>query len=187
MEPWVMTALVGGIGAALAVHSSVSYTKGAFAMFKQVLVALALLTVCGAAAPTRGHPARAAARTTARGAEEQAKVELSFATEHVPAGLKAGAKVDLMMVNGRSVTPAGQVSYTTSTVAGSAEVASVTPVDKPATPEQAVKVELRVTKDQAARIERLKAQKVKTVETTAQGRVEKTVPVTFRLEPARAK
>ena len=55
-------------------------------MSKQCAVALAVLTVCGIAA---------------RGQDEITKVEVSCAAEHVPDGLKAGARVDLMQVVGK--------------------------------------------------------------------------------------
>jgi hypothetical protein len=144
---------------------------------------LALLAVCcgATAARAQGQPDPA----KAPGAAEKATVEVYFAAEHVPAGLKAGAAVDLKVVNGKTVSPTGKVAYATTTLAPDAEVASVTPVEKPQTPERAVRVELRVTDGQAAAIERAKARLVTVAQTTPGGRMttEKR-PVTFRLEPS---
>lgn len=141
-------------------------------MSKQCTVALALLVVCGIAA---------------RGQDETTKVEVSCAAEHVPDGLKAGARVDLMQVVGKSVTSTGKVSYSTNGVAQDIEVVSVTKVEKPKVPDQAVKVELRVTKAQAVVIERVKARLVTVTEATSDGQ-SKTVtkPVPLRLQPTKA-
>lgn len=116
-------------------------------------------------------------------AQERIVVEIFLATEHVPAGLKAGATVDVKRVDGKSVTPAGIVSYTTSTLVSNIVVASITPVEHPKSPELAIKVELRVTKAQAVTIERTKTLLVRVSETTPDGGV-KTVkkPAPFRLE-----
>ena len=137
-------------------------------MSKQCTVALAVLTVCGIAA---------------RGQDEITRVEVSCAAEHVPDGLKAGSRVDLMRVDGKSVTPSGKVSYTTTRLAQDIEVVSVTKVKKPKVPEQAVKVVLRVTRAQAAAIERAKARLVTVTQATSDGQ-SKTVrkPVPLRLQ-----
>ena len=141
-------------------------------MSKQCTVALAVLTVCGIAA---------------RGQDEITKVEVSCAAEHVPDGLKAGARVDLMQVVGKSVTPTGKVSYSTSVLVQDIEVAAVTTMEKPKVPEQAVKVELRVTKAQAAVIESAKARLVTVTEATSDGRSKtERKPVPLRLEPTKA-
>jgi len=64
-----------------------------------------------------------------------------------------------------------------------ATAVSVVNVEKPKSPEQAVKVQLQTTKEQAGLIERVKAQFVATYETTGDGRAEmKKTPVTLRLE-----
>jgi hypothetical protein len=142
---------------------------------------LALLAVCCGAsvAQAQGQPDPA----KAPGAAEKATVEVYVATEHVPTGLKPGAAVDLKVVSGKTVAPTGRVSYNTTTLAPDAEVASVTPVEKPQALERAVRVELRVTKGQAAAIERAKARLVTSVETTPGGRTKaEKKPVTFRLE-----
>jgi hypothetical protein len=149
---------------------------------RSALLVLLALSIGTAVALGRGSPDPA----PPPGAEDKVTVELPFATEHVPAGLKAGAKVVLHRVDGRSTTPAGEASLTTVVLVPKCEVASVTPVDKPATPEQAVKVGLRVTKAQAAVVERHKARRVSSREMAADGSVkEEQRPVTFRLEPAK--
>ena len=135
----------------------------------KLTVSLALLAVCG----------------LARGAEETTTVEIYCASEHVPEGLKEGARVNLMMVVGKTATPAGKVSYSTKPVVKDIEVASVKQVDKPKEPDQAVKVELKVTTDQAAAIEKVKAQLVTTV-TTADGTTKsEKKPIPLRLEPTK--
>jgi hypothetical protein len=140
-------------------------------MFKQFSIALALVTVCGVAAR----------------ADETTTLDVYFATEHVPAGLKAGNRVDLMKVMGKTVTPAGKVSYTTNPLADNIEVVSVTMVPNPKTPEEAVKVELRVIKGQAAAIQTAMTKLVTVTEATSDGKT-KTVskPIPLRLEPAKA-
>jgi hypothetical protein len=138
-------------------------------MFRQCTLALALLAVCG---------------LTAQGADETTKVEVYCASEHVPDGLKADARVDLMQVLGKTVTATGKVSYTMTGVAQDIEVVSVNSVEKPKTPEQAVKVELRVTKAQAGPIERAKARVVTVTEATSDGQTKtEKKPVPLRLEP----
>jgi hypothetical protein len=140
-------------------------------MSKQCAVALALLTVCGAAVR----------------ADETATVEVYCASEHVPGGLKAGTRVDLMRVDGKSVTPSGKVSYSTTGLAQDIEVVSVTAMEKPKVPERAVKVELRVTKAQAAVIERAKARLVTVTEATSDGKTKtERRPVLLRLEPTKS-
>src|ERR1700752_3984439 len=81
-------------------------------------------------------------------ADDRVKVEVLLATEHVPKDLKAGTRVDLKMVTGKTAAPNGLTVYSGSLVAANVEVASVAPVDKPATPEAAVRVKLLVSKDQ---------------------------------------
>jgi hypothetical protein len=142
-------------------------------MFKQCTVALALLTVCGVGS---------------RGADKTTKVEVYCAAEHVPKGLKAGARVDLMQVVGKSVTRSGKVSYSTTGLAKDIDVVSVTKVKKPKVPEQAVKVGLRVSKAQAAVIERAKARLVTVTERTSDGQTKtERKPIPLRLEPTKVK
>src|SRR5262249_40384561 len=90
-------------------------------------------------------------------AQDRVKLEGAFASEHVPNGVKAGDRVDLVVVLSATTTKTGLASYSTRPVVQKVEVASVTKVEKPKTPEEAVKVELWLTKDDAARVERLKA------------------------------
>jgi hypothetical protein len=151
-------------------------------VFQPNALLLAILAVCcgGAFAQEKGRPDPGEAR-----AGEKATVEVYFAAEHVPQGLKAGDRADLHRVNGKTVTGTGKVSYTVAPVAPDVEVVSVTRADKPKAPEQAVKAVLRVTKSQAALIERAKAQLVTERQTKPDGGVKtEQKPVTFRLEPA---
>ena len=136
-------------------------------MFKRFAIALAVVTVCGLA--TR--------------ADDTTTLDVYFATEHVPAGLKAGNNVDLFKVLGKTVTPAGKVSYTTGGLAQNLEVLSVTAVPNPKTPEEAVKVELKATKAQAKAIQAVMAKLVSVTEATSDGQ-SKTVakPIPLRLE-----
>jgi hypothetical protein len=152
-------------------------------VFQPNALLLAHLAVCcgGAFAQEKGQPDPG----KAPGAGEKATVEVYLAAEHLPKGLKAGDRADLHRVNGKTVTGTGKVSYSVATVAPDVEVVSVTRVDKPKAPEQAVKAVLRVTKSQAAMIERAKAQLVTERQTTPDGGVKREQkPVTFRLEPA---
>lgn len=101
--------------------------------------------------------------------DESTTVEVFFAAENVPAGLKAGDKVSLHRLDGRSVTPSGKVSQTTTMLVPNAEVVSVKTVEKPKTPDLAVKIELRVKKSQARIVERAKTQLVNVMETSSGG------------------
>jgi len=140
-------------------------------MFKRFAVSLAVVTACSLAVR----------------ADEPITVEIYCATEHVPAGLKAGNRVDLFKVLGKTVTPAGKVSYTTNGMAQNIEVASVTAVENPKTPEEAVKVELKVTKGLAAAIDKVKKQLVSVTVATSDGQSKtQAVPIPFRLEPTKA-
>lgn len=148
-------------------------------MFNLRLVILAQLAIC-----TLDYAERAAVPTAT--AEEKTTIEVFFATEHVPAILKAGDLVDLRSVKAKNVTGTGRVTYVTSVVTEGIEIASITPVKEPKMPEEAVKVELRVTKSQAMTIEKAKAQLVRTVERTPDGKFETRVkPLPFRLEPSK--
>lgn len=116
-------------------------------------------------------------------ADDNVTVEIFLAKEHVPNDLKKGDKVRVLRVNSKTATSTGIVSYSTGVVAADAIVASVKAEEKPPTPEQAFKVEVNVTKTQAAAIERVKKQLVTVHETNGNGTVEtKKVPVTMRLE-----
>ena len=116
-------------------------------------------------------------------ADDRVKVEVLLATEHVPEGLKAGTRVDLKMVTGKTVGPKGLTAYTTSLVAPDVEVVAVRTVDKPVTPEAAVWVQLLVAKDTAGRVEKTRDHMVTVVEREADGSVVRRMkPVTLRLE-----
>ena len=120
-------------------------------------------------------------------ADDRVKVEVFLATEHVPKGLKAGTRADLMMVAGKTVAPNGATAYTTTPVAADVEVASVANVDKPATPEAAVRVQLLVAKDMAEKVEKTRDRMVTVVEKQADGSVaSKKKPVILRLELPKA-
>jgi hypothetical protein len=160
--------------AAQDVHPSHT-TKGAFDMTKGLLVGLALVALVG-------DPGPAQEKAKAEPAE-RVKVVAFFAAEHVPVGLKAGTRVDLKVVVGKTVSPRGLVAYNTTTLVADIEVASVTPVEKPDTPDKAVKVELLVPKGQAERVEKTRDHLVTVIETVSGGTPErKTKPVTLRLE-----
>ena len=64
---------------------------------------------------------------------EKVKVEVSFATEHVPDGLKAGAKVNLTWVVS-NITAGPRTAYRRAPVVPEVEVAAITQVEKPTTP-----------------------------------------------------
>lgn len=153
-------------------------------MFEQRAPRLALVPLFLGVAATLDIGQFGAAR--ALGEEKDITVEVYFASEHVPEGLKAGAKVDLMRVDGKTVTRTGKVSYVTTVLSTDIEVASITRVEKPKTPEQAVKVVFQVTPDRAGFIERAKSRLVTVVETTLEGGKKETKrPVTLRLELTR--
>ncbi len=119
-------------------------------------------------------------------ADDRVKIEVFLATEHVPKELKAGTRVDLKMVMGKTVAPNGLTVYRASLIVADVEVASVASVDKPATPEGAVQVQLLVPKDMAGKVEKTRDHMVSVVERQADGSVErKKKPVTLRLEPAK--
>jgi hypothetical protein len=116
-------------------------------------------------------------------ADGRVKVEVLLATQHVPKGLKAGTRVDLKMVMGKTVGPRGLTLYRARLVAAGVEVASVARVDKPATPEAAVRVQLLVAKDMAGKVQKTRDHMVTVIERQADGSVErKRKPVTLRLE-----
>ncbi len=115
--------------------------------------------------------------------DETSTVEVYFARENVPAEVKTGSRVHLLRLDGRTVTRTGKVSQTTTILASNVVAESVTMVEKPASPEQAVKVVLRVKKNQLRTVERAKTQMVTVMETDSDGN-RKTVkkPVTLLLE-----
>ncbi len=116
-------------------------------------------------------------------ADDRVKVEVLLATEHTPKDLKAGTRVDLKLVTGKTVGPRGLTLYRTSLVVADVEAASVTTVDKPATPEAAVRVQLLVGKDMAEKVEKTRDRMVTVIEPQKDGGVvSKMKPVTLRLE-----
>ena len=116
-------------------------------------------------------------------ADEKKTVEVFFAAENVPEGLKVGNKVDVKAITGKTVTATGVASLTTMNVVQNVEVASITKVEKPKSLEEAIKVEVRATKDQAEKIEQFKKKMVTTVVRTPGGSPEqKRMPIPLRLE-----
>jgi DNA replicative helicase MCM subunit Mcm2 (Cdc46/Mcm family) len=143
-------------------------------MARQALMSLALAAACcpGAAASSPG------------GADNR-KVEVALAAEHAR-GVRPGDRVDLLQVVGAVTTATGRTSYSTSTVVRGVEVASVQRAENPPDPARAVRVELLLTPEQAAKVERLKAARVEVAETRPGGARETVKrPVTFRLEPSK--
>src|SRR4051812_40747704 len=98
-----------------------------------------------------------------------AKVEVMLAKEHVPDRLNAGDRVDLLIVVNSITSRTGKTAYSTKPVTPGAVVVSVKQTEKPNTPEEAVKVQLQVSKDQVAKIERIKSQFARVVETVPGG------------------
>ena len=140
----------------------------------RLLLSAVVLVALGAASPGQE-----------KGDNEKAKVEVALAAQHVPEGLKAGSRADLLMVLSTIVAPSGLTSMRTAPLAAAAEVLSVKREEKPADPLKAVVVELRVTKEQAAKIEKIKTHLVTVVE-RKDGKIHKTKrPVLLRLELAK--
>jgi hypothetical protein len=143
-----------------------------------ILASLALLTGLPAA-QEKGQPDPA--KSPAAG--ETVVVEVSLATEHVPEGLKAGDRVDLKNVLSKTTGPRGLVYYNARTIAPDVEVVSVTRVEEPKDPEMAVKVELRMPKPQAERVETIKKRLVTVVLRIPGGGTEtRQKPLTLLLE-----
>jgi hypothetical protein len=118
---------------------------------------------------------------------EKVKIEVPFATEHVPDGVKVGAKVNLTWVVSKTTAP-GRTNYRTAPVVPEVEVAAITKVEKPATPEEAVKVEFLVTKEQADKIKAYKEQLVERIERQpGQAPVRAKKPLIFRIEVPKPK
>jgi hypothetical protein len=121
-----------------------------------------------------------------QGKAARVKVEIHLAAEHAPDSIKAGATADLKFVLS-SVKTKGKVMYRTKGLADGVEVVAVKRQEKPADPNKAVLVELRVTKEQAAKIEKAKVHTVTVVESEPGGKVVSTKrPVPLRLEPVKA-
>src|SRR5262245_21934541 len=117
-----------------------------------------LLTVVALAALSAALPAQE------KGNDEKPKVEVALAAQHVPDGLKAGSRADLVMVVSTTVTATGLATVRTAPLAAGTEVLSVKREEKPADPLKAVLLELGVTKEQAAKIEKAKLHMVSVVE-----------------------
>src|SRR5262249_20941019 len=135
---------------------------------RHCLAALLIVAVCLATSTAREKPA-----------EPPATVKVYLAAEHAPEGLKAGSKANLVMVTGSTKVKGRKPFYKTSPVADGVEVVSVKRDKKPESPDKAVLVELKATKDQAAKIEKVKAAIVTIVEA---GGVTRKAPVPLRLE-----
>jgi hypothetical protein len=139
--------------------------------------ALALTAACLAALAAQKKPEVVAV-----------KVELQLPAKAVPAALKAGDRVDLKVVLSRSVTPTGKVSVRTRSLVDNLEVVSVKRQEKPADPATAVAVVLRGTKEQADKINKLKATTVTVVERGKDGKPVTTMrPVPLFLELVKPK
>lgn len=153
-------------------------------MFKKWAVPVSVLILtCGVAA---GQPQSPPRPPESQNKDETSTIEVFLSAEHLASNLKAGAKANLLIVLGKTVAPNGKVAYSTSTLAPGVEIASIAKVEKPKSPEQAIKVELRVAKDQAAKVERATSRLVNTVESTPGAQPErKQKPVTLRLEPVK--
>jgi hypothetical protein len=117
--------------------------------------------------------------------EARVKVEVHLAAEHAPEAIKANTRADLVYVASTTKFGTGRVVHNTRPIARDVEVVSVKREKKPADPARAVLVELRVTKEQAAKIEKMKTLLVTVVESEGGKPVTKKRPVTLRLEPAK--
>ena len=104
----------------------------------------------------QASPTVASTPTAAPAVSDRSIVAISCAVENVSAGLKAGDSVTLQMVLGKTVMN-GHASYNTSDVVKNANVVSVKTDPKPASPDQAVNVQVAVAKDDVARIEEIKS------------------------------
>jgi hypothetical protein len=113
-------------------------------------------------------------------------VEIHLSAEHAPEAVKANTRADLMYVVSSAKSKAGKVAYSTKRLFDDLEVVSVKREEKPANPDKAVLVELQVTKERAAKIEKLKTQEVLIAESVGKGKpTTKRRPVPLRLEPAK--
>jgi hypothetical protein len=147
-------------------------------VFRFVFATLSVAALCsGAGTAQERKPA---------GADGPVTVEVTLAPEHVPEGLKPGARADLVTVTGKTVARGGQVRYVTSGLARDVEVAAVARPERPADPERPVRVELRVTREQAALVDKAKKKLVNVTETPPGGGAPETKqkPVQLRLELA---
>jgi hypothetical protein len=133
-----------------------------------------------------GKPATTVTKPAVLRLDEMAKVEVALAVGNVPEGTKPGSKVQLVFVASRSLTATGLVSERRAPVVpGSFEVLAVDKVEKPTDPNHAVKVELRVPKARAERIETFKTREVTVVERAGGQTVTKKKPIPMVLELAK--
>src|SRR5262249_55167813 len=100
------------------------------------LAALLAVALCLSLSAAREKPA-----------EPPPTVKVYLAAEHAPEGLKAGSKANLVMVTGSVVLKGRKPFYKTTPVAEGVEVVSVKREKKPESPDKAVLVELKATKD----------------------------------------
>ena len=134
------------------------------------LAALVLATACLAALAAEGKP-------------EGASVKIPFAAKDVPAALKAGDRVNLKVVLGSTITAKGKALVRSKVFVADLEVVSVQRQAKPADPTKAVEVEVRTTKEKAAKVEKLKVATVTVVQKDVNGKTEtKKKPVPLILE-----
>lgn len=116
---------------------------------------------------------------------ETGKVEVQLAVEHVPEGLKAGSRVNLLYVTSVNKRKGAKAPYTTRPIAEGLKVVGVRRQEKPADPAKAVSVELQGTQEQAARIETTKTRVVDWAERGPDGKYAITRrPLILRLESA---
>src|SRR5262249_43557863 len=128
-----------------------------------------------------------AAATEEKVEAAKVKVEVHLSAEHAPEAIKVKSRVDLVYVKSAIKTRTGKAKYMTAPLAKDAEVASIKREKNPADPAKAVRVELLVTKEQAARIEKMKKRVVTVVESEGGKAVTKKRPVPLRLELAKPK
>jgi hypothetical protein len=135
---------------------------------RHCLAALLAVAVCLAPSAAREKPA-----------EPKTNVKVYLSAEHAPEGLKAGSRANLVMVTGSAKTKGGKAIYMTKPVADGVEIVSFKREKKPESPDKAVLVELKATKDQAAKIEKMKT----TIVTIAEsGGTVRKAPIPLRLE-----
>ena len=92
-----------------------------------------------------------AAATQEKVEAAKVKVEVHLSAEHAPEAIKVKSRVDLVYVKSAIKTRTGKAKYMTAPLAKDAEVASIKREKNPADPAKAVRVELLVTKEQAAK------------------------------------
>jgi hypothetical protein len=139
---------------------------------RSILSIAALAALCLSPAPTQE-----------KGDPDKATVEIHLAKEHVPDGIKAGAQANLVTVRSSAKTKKGTFIFATAPLAEAVEVVKISPVEKQDDPSKAFVAVLRVSKAQAAKIEKMKATMVTVAQTGPAGEtVTVQRPVTLRLE-----